>query len=224
MTLLQVMTELKNMGTAQNVKIYRRHGAKGELFGVSFANLKVLKKKIKIDHELANELWITGNADAQSLATMIADPEKLNSKEIDSWAKLLNYYLLSDLFGGLVAKTKFAKAKYEKWVKAKDDYVKQCGYNVLISLLMYGTEFSKSELKKLLKMIEKNIHSESNRAKHAMNMTLISIGIYREDLRELAIETAAKIGKVDVDHGETSCKTPDAIPYIEKAIKRQKKR
>lgn len=89
---------------------------------------------------------------------------------------------------------------------------------------MHGADFSKGELKELLKMIEKNIHSESNRAKHAMNMTLISIGIYREDMREMAIKTAEKIGKVDVDHGETSCKTPDAIPYIEKAVKRQKNR
>ncbi|KAA3635918.1 MAG: DNA alkylation repair protein [Calditrichaeota bacterium] len=224
MTFNQVMAKLKKMGTAQNVKIYRRHGAQGELFGVSFANLKTIQKKIKVDHELASKLWLTGNADAQSLATMIADPELLSSKEIDSWAKLLNYYLLSDLFGGLVAKTKFAETKHKKWVKAKDDFIKQCGYTVLTSLLMHGADFSKGELKELLKMIEKNIHSESNRAKHAMNMTLISIGIYREDMREMAIKTAEKIGKVDVDHGETSCKTPDAIPYIEKAVKRQKNR
>ena len=25
-----------------------------------------------------------------------------------------------------------------------------------------------------------------------------------------------KIGPVDVDHGETGCKTPDAVPYIER--------
>jgi hypothetical protein len=28
---------------------------------------------------------------------------------------------------------------------------------------------------------------------------------------------AAKIGKVEVDHGETDCKTPDATEYIKKA-------
>jgi len=33
---------------------------------------------------------------------------------------------------------------------------------------------------------------------------------------------AAAIGKVEVDHGETSCKTPDAVPYIEKALARKK--
>jgi len=50
MTYTQVMTELKKMGTSQNIKIYKNHGAGDNLFGVSFANLKLLQKKIKIDH------------------------------------------------------------------------------------------------------------------------------------------------------------------------------
>ncbi len=36
------------------------------------------------------------------------------------------------------------------------------------------------------------------------------------------LEAATRIGKVDVDHGQTSCKTPDAVPYIEKAAKRKR--
>ncbi|MBU0985304.1 MAG: DNA alkylation repair protein, partial [candidate division Zixibacteria bacterium] len=61
MTLKQVMTELKSCGTAQNVKIYRRHGARGDLFGVSFANLGILRKRIGANHDLAEQLWRTGN-------------------------------------------------------------------------------------------------------------------------------------------------------------------
>jgi len=33
---------------------------------------------------------------------------------------------------------------------------------------------------------------------------------------------ARRIGKVEVDHGDTSCKTPDAEPYILKASARKK--
>jgi hypothetical protein len=35
------------------------------------------------------------------------------------------------------------------------------------------------------------------------------------------VRTAKKIGKVEVDHGETNCKTPDAVTYIEKALHRR---
>ena len=61
-----VIRELESLGTAQNRKIYKRHGAGDRLFGVSFANLNKLKKKIKTDHDLANQLWASGNVDAQN--------------------------------------------------------------------------------------------------------------------------------------------------------------
>jgi hypothetical protein len=54
-----------------------------------------------------------------------------------------------------------------------------------------------------------------------MNSALIGIGINKPALRKKAIEAARRIGKVEVDHGETNCKTPDAVPYIEKAAKRK---
>ncbi len=53
----EVLQELKALGTEQNRKVYRRHGVGENLHGVSFANLGKLKKKIKIDHELAERLW-----------------------------------------------------------------------------------------------------------------------------------------------------------------------
>lgn len=72
----QVMTELKRLGTALTIKIYRRHGAEENFYGVSFANLKVLQNELKTDQALAEQLWETGNVDALCLATMVADPVK----------------------------------------------------------------------------------------------------------------------------------------------------
>jgi len=69
-----LMQELKSLGSEQYRKTYKRHGVQGEVYGVSYAHLGTLKKKIKIDHELALELWKSGNHDARTLATMIADP------------------------------------------------------------------------------------------------------------------------------------------------------
>ena len=79
-----VMNELKSLGTSQNVKIFKRHGAGNKLYGVSFANLYKLRKKIKTDHNLAMALWKTGNYDARLLATMIADPGAAAEKLLDS--------------------------------------------------------------------------------------------------------------------------------------------
>ena len=66
MTLAETMSALEKAGTAQTRKTYLRHGAKEPMFGVSFATLKTLVKRIGVDHELALALWDTGNFDARN--------------------------------------------------------------------------------------------------------------------------------------------------------------
>lgn len=69
-----------------------------------------------------------------------------------------------------------------------------------------------------LKEIEQTIHSQPNRVRYAMNNFVIAVGISYLPLHEEAIRVANAIGKVSVDMGETSCKTPLATSYIQKAI------
>jgi hypothetical protein len=78
-----------------------------------------------------------------------------------------------------------------------------------------------AEAEKVLATIEKEIHRSPNWARYAMNAALISIGIFKPALRKKTIEAAKRIGKIEVDHGETNCKTPNAVSYIEKASKRK---
>ena len=47
MTCAEVMQCLEKSGTAQNRKIYARHGAHEPMFGVSWAHLKILTKRIR---------------------------------------------------------------------------------------------------------------------------------------------------------------------------------
>jgi len=60
------------------------------------------------------------------------------------------------------------------------------------------------------------IHDQSNEVKAAMNGFVIAAGSYLPDITKKAKAAAKKIGKVTVDQGQTACKTPDALAYIEK--------
>lgn len=214
----EVMDTLQTMGTAQNRKIYARHGAKGDMFGVSFANLKTLKKKIKKDHGLAVKLWHSGNVDAMSLATMIADPNALDEATLDDWLKQLDYYMMVDLFvGNIVTKTDFVKKKMEQWITSDEEYTGQAGWQLLSHMAQLNDSIPDEFFDPYIKQIEETIHTAKNRVRHSMNGALIGIGMHSDRLEKKAIEAAERIGKVAVDHGDTSCKTPDAIPYIKKA-------
>lgn len=222
MNLQEAMKTLESMGTEQNRKIYRRHGAKEPLFGVSFANLAKLKKKIKTDHALAEGLWATRNADARTLALMVADPARLTLEQAERWVREVDHSMLNCYLPCLVARTPFGRRKMEEWTASPAEYVRECGYNLLGSFLKEGAPVSDADGRRYLVRIEKEIHGSPNRARYAMNNALIALGIYKPSLEKEAIAAAKRIGKVEVDHGETACQTPDAVAYIQKAKKRQK--
>jgi 3-methyladenine DNA glycosylase AlkD len=223
MTAKEVMHELESLGNEQTRKTYSRHGISDEMFGVSYANLEKLRKKIKTDHALAIELWSTGNHDARILATMIADVAQFTDKQLDAWSKELKNYVLTDAFAKLAAKSTLAQKKAEQWIKSKDEWAGSAGWSLIGSLAMQDENLSDDYFENHLATIENNIHTSKNRIKHAMNGALIGIGLRNDKLEKKALATAKKIGKVEVDHGETNCKTPDAAEYIFKTKQRKSK-
>ena len=218
MTETEVMQQLRSLGKEQTVKTYRRHGVRGDAFGVSYGDLGKLKKRIKVDHALAVALWRTGNHDARVLATMVADPAALDEKTLDAWVRDLDSYPITDAFAGLAAQSPAARRCMERWMNAGDEWVERAGWLVLARVAQDERALSDPELATYLPIIEREIHTRKNRVRDAMNSALIAIGIRGAPLRERALAAAARIGPVDVDHGETNCKTPDAAEYIRKTV------
>lgn len=217
MTIQQAIDALQKLGTDQNRKVYRRHGAGEKLYGVSFANLKKLTKEIKTDHELARGLWETGNHDARILATMVADPQKANAALLDAWKNGLDNYIVTDAFAKFVAETPLARKSAEKWMPSKKEWVGRAGWMLLAHLALNDTTLKGDYFKPYLTTIEQRIHASPNRTRDAMNSALIAISLRSAELERKGIAAARRIGKVEVDHGETSCKTHDAESYILKA-------
>lgn len=224
MNLNEVLRQLKALGTEQNRKIYRRHGASANLFGVSFANLGKLKQLIKKDHALALQLWDTGNDDARNLATMIADPARFSSADLDRWAHGQEGGLVCCQLANMTALTPHARTCGMDWIDADHEWAESAGWMVLAKLLMVDSTLTDAWCRKLLKRIERDLHQSKNKVRDVMNSTVIAIGIRNEALLQPALDAAARIGKVEVDHGETSCQTDDAAAYIKHTLlHRQKK-
>ncbi|MFT0564417.1 DNA alkylation repair protein [Bacillus cereus] len=224
MLLEEVMRQLEEYGSEQNRKTYKNHGAKEPLFGVSFANLKLLKKKIKKDHDLAVELWETKNMDAMTLATYILDPKKITTEQLNSWIQDVDYYCLMDVLMTSICTSPIAIERMEEWIKSNDEWIGRAGWSLLANIAIKNKTLHDDFFSPYLEEIKENIHNEKNRKKEAMNSALIAIGIRNEDLERQAIEIASEIGKIEVDHGATSCKTPDAESYIKKARERAEKK
>lgn len=216
MRLDEAMSALEAAGSEQTRKTYARHGVGPNQFGVSFAVLKDLAKKIKVDSTLAGELWETGNHDARVLATMIADPKQESEERLDRWAADLDNKTIADTFTRFVAKTSLARAKADAWRDHENEWIGEAGWFLVTHLAGQDEALPDQYFLDRLRTIESDIHNRKNRVRHAMNQAVISIGLRNEALEAEALAAAANIGRVEVDHGDTACETPDVAAYIAK--------
>ncbi len=184
-----------------------------------------LQKHIKTDHQLARELWASGNVDARTLATMVGDPQAASNAELEVWARDLDYYLLSDCFAtGYVSRTRFARAKADKWSRSRQEWIGRAGWQLLAHLALRDDGLTDAYFEARLEEVEARLSGSKNRVRDAMNNAVIDIGLRNPRLEKKAVQTARRIGPVVVDHGETSCKTPDAIEYMARAKRRRRER
>lgn len=118
----------------------------------------------------------------------------------------------------IAAESKYGWELGMEWIESKDESVASAGWATLSSLVAIrkDDELKIAELKKLLKLVEKNIHSAPNRVRYTMNGFVISTGGYVKELTETALQTGKNLGTVMVDFGDTCCKLPYAPDYINK--------
>ena len=188
---------------------------------MKYGDLHKLRKRIQVDHGLAFELWNTGNFDARILATMVFDPHRIRVKDLASLLGDVDCHALSTALSNVAQKSPVAKRVIWKWMSSKADLRSNAGWMMLAGITREHPDlFTKTEYGDFLNTIELNIHKAPNRTRHAMNSALIGIGTYIDE--EGAIDCANRIGPVEIDHGDTSCKTKLAAPSILKAAARHR--
>jgi hypothetical protein len=64
--------------------------------------------------------------------------------------------------------------------------------------------------------IPKQIDSQGDRIRYCMNGFVICVGTYVKPLLKQAKATAKKLGKVEVNMGDTACRVPVASEMIQK--------
>lgn len=219
MTLQDVMKELENFGSDQTKKVLVKHGAQEPFYGVKVQDLKKILKKTKKNHQLALDLYATGNSDAMYLAGLMADEKQITETQLDAWVEKAYWYYLSEYaVAWVTAETPFGFELGLKWTKSVKENIASAGWATLAFFASVKPDDQLDLVKytQLLDVVQAEIHSSPNRVRYTMNGFVIAVGSYIEPLTNKAKEIAQAIGKVNVDVGGTSCKVPLANDYIDK--------
>lgn len=221
MLLTEVLAQLEAAGSEQTRKTYARHGIRGECFGVSYAVLGQLRKKIKVDDSLALELWASGIHDARILACMVMDTNKITRERLDAMVDVIDNYALAGELGDLIARSPLLMDVHNTWRFDAGEWRSAIGWRMVSAIAAKG-DVSLDAGHAYLAEIKAGVASAPNRTRLAMNSALIALGGHNVCLYEDVVACSGRIGPIQVDHGDTGCKTPDPVVYMQKMRARQK--
>lgn len=215
----EIIAELKPLGRDSYKKTLMHHGIPEPFYGIKIEDMKKIQKRVKKDYQLALELYDTGIYDFMYLAGLIADDPKMTKKDLQRWLDKANCAALQEYtVPWVAAESPHGWEMALEWIDSKKEGVASAGWSTLSSLVAIkdDADLDLAELKKLLKRVETTIHQQPNRVRYVMNGFVIALGSRVKSLTDAALQTAAKIGKVTVDMGDTACKVPFATDYIKK--------
>ena len=223
MTAAEIVAELKRLGKESYKRILLRHGIQEPLLGVSVAELKKIQKRVKRNYQLALDLYDTGIYDAMYLAGLVADDDRMTRADLQRWVDHANgRALCGSAVPWVAAGSPHGWEMARKWIGSKKEPVAAAGWTTLSSLVAIkeDADLDLPELGRLLARVQKTIHDQPNDVRYAMNGFVIAVGCYVQSLTDQAIRAGEKIGRVEVDMGETACQVPFAPDYICKVQQR----
>lgn len=219
----EVMTELESLSNERMKKMYLSNGAKEPLFGNATGKMKPMSKVIKTNQSLAEELYATGNYDAMYFAGVIAEPDIMTEEDFERWMDEAYFYMLSDFVVSVtLSESPIAQKVADKWIASDEELRMSAGWSCYCWLLgsRKDEEFEQEKLAAMLDLVERTIHDAPERAKASMNNFVYTVGTSYIPLHEKALETAEKIGIVEVKRG---VKKPSLLNAYESIIKQVEK-
>ena len=190
---------LRAQANPANVAGMARYGInpRGTL-GVSIPVLRRLAKETGKDHALALELWDSAIHEARILATLVDDPARVTSSQMDRWAHDLDSWDICDqACQNLFRYTPHAFTKAARWARARPEFVRRAGFSLMAGLAGKARQAGDAPFEAFLPLIEEAAGDHRNMVKKAVNWALRAIGKRNRKLLREAIRTAEAVRRQD---------------------------
>jgi 3-methyladenine DNA glycosylase AlkD len=215
-TLKDVMGELAAL---EDPRMREVNESRGDDHGVNLTQLRALAKRLKTQHDLALELWATGDSAARLLATLVCRPKAFSAAELDAMIrdigspKLLDWFIVN-----IVKPGRHAEELRQTW-KDGGDLVGRAGWSLTTERVIKTS--SGLDLDALLDQIQAEMKQAPEHKQWAMNHCLAEIGIHHPELRARAIGIGEQLA-VLIDYPASPGCTPPYVPlWINEMVRRR---
>ncbi|BCJ93856.1 DNA alkylation repair protein [Anaerocolumna cellulosilytica] len=223
MTKNEILETLNSLGNEKRKQMYIKNGADTNTYGVLLGELRKLAKQVGTNHQLALELWQSGNTDARWLACMLFQAKELTMDEIKSMVSQVTYPALIDKFiGEVIFNHKDADFLAREWSVSEKDNLGRAGWE-LIALNISDGKQNHDELEEILTTVTRELQTATPGKQWAMNHALCEIGICYPMFTERCIKLGETLGvykDLKVAKGCTSAYAPN---WINAVVNKRKK-
>lgn len=182
-------------------------------------DLRKIAKEIKRGHQLAMELWSSGEFLARQLAILIMDKKLLTQELIDQLTQDIYSHELEErnqlidwLMANQLSKDKKTIALMESWENSSSVLQRRVFWYYQARLRWMGNT-SHSNTEYLLNAIENNMLTEQPEVQWAMNFTAGQIGKWQEAYRAKCIAIGETTGLYKDEVVPRGC-TPSYLPQF----------
>ncbi|MCA9983761.1 MAG: DNA alkylation repair protein [Anaerolineales bacterium] len=220
MTVTEILTQLKALGTEKMRAFNAKNGAGDNQFGVKMGDIRVLAKKIKSNHELALELWATNIIEAQLLAILLLKPRLLSSDKLEQMVRSATYIQVADWLNSYVVKKHPNKETLRvAWLESDDPMALRAGWSLTAERIARDPDGL--ALPAILDRIETELAGAVPDVQWTMNQALAEIGIHHAGQRARAINIGESLGIYRDYPVSKGCTSPFAPIWINEMVSRQ---
>ena len=216
-TVAEVQAELAAL---EDPKTREANERRGDPHGINLAQLRALAKRVKTDHELARELWASGDTASRLLAILICRPKAFSADELDAMMReerspkghdwLVNY---------VVKKSPHAEALRLAWLDDADPLVASAGWALNAERVVKSPETL--DLPVMLDTIEAEMKEAPDRVQWEMNTSLAMVGIHHPAYRARALDIGERLEVLKDYPTPPNCTSPYAPIWIGEMVRRQ---
>jgi 3-methyladenine DNA glycosylase AlkD len=159
--------------------------------------IRAVAKRQGTDHDLALELWSTGIHEARILATLLADPLRVDDEHEASWAGDLSSWDLCDFAADLFSRSPAARRTIRAWARRREGYVKRCAFSMIARRAVWAKDAPDREFLGYLPLIRRGATDARNEVKKGVSWALRQIGKRNRSLHAAAVDEANAILGLD---------------------------
>ena len=216
-TVAEVMAELAALEDPKARAVNERHG---DDHGVNLGKLRAIAKRLKIQQELARQLWETDASAARLLALLICRPKAFGRDELDTMLRQARAPKVHDwLVNYVVKKNPHVEELRLAWSADPDPVVASAGWALTAERVVKTPEGL--DLTRLLDVIETEMKDAPDRLQWAMNHCLAQIGIEHAEYRTRALDIGERLEVLKDYPTPPNCTSPFAPIWITEMVRRQ---